>query len=59
MIKRSIRDLHSNLPMPPKFCEVIIEGNEVYLEQKIEKKFKRIAWEDVVYQVEAAKSANQ
>ena len=58
MVKRPIRDLHSDRETPPRFCDVIIEGDKVYLEQKKDKnKYIRIPWDDVVYQVEAAKSA--
>lgn len=48
--------------MPPRFCDVVIENNIVFLEhKKFDKKdrtqYERIPWEDMVYQVEAAKKA--
>lgn len=56
MVKRPIRDLHSDRQMPPRFCDVVIEGDKIYLEHKKDKnKYVKIPWEDVVYQVEAAK----
>lgn len=59
MVKRPIRDLHSNRQMPPRFCDVVIEDGKIYLEQKKDKnKYVKISWEDVVYQVEAAKAAS-
>lgn len=55
MIERAIRNLHSDKPSPPMFCKVIVKGEEVYLESKNNKRYETIPWEDVVYQVEAAK----
>jgi hypothetical protein len=56
MIKRPIRDLHSDRQTQTRFCDVVIDGNNVYLEQKKEKNtYVTISWDDVVYQVEAAK----
>lgn len=56
MIRQPIRNLHSSKIMPPRFCDVIVDGEKVYLEQKISKdKYEKIPWDDVVYQVEAAK----
>jgi hypothetical protein len=41
--------------MPPRFSDVIVDGEKVYLEQKISKdKYVTIPWEDVVHQVKAA-----
>lgn len=60
MIKYPIRDLHSDKQTPPRFCDVIIEGDEIFLEKKSDKnKYEKIPWDDVVYQVEAAKAANK
>lgn len=60
MIKRPIRNLHSDRPTPPRFCNVIIDGDEVFLENKTDKnKYQTIPWDDVVYQVEAAKKRNK
>lgn len=56
MTKRPIRDLHSSKSMPPRFCDVVIEGDRIYLEQKRDKNNTlKIYWEDLLYQVEAAK----
>ncbi|MDD4752895.1 hypothetical protein [Syntrophomonas erecta] len=55
MIKQPIRNLHSSRPTPQRFCDVIVDGEKVYLEQKISKyKYITIPWEDVVHQVKAA-----
>lgn len=60
MKKKPIRDLHSTKPLPPRFCDVILEEGKVFLEKKSDKnKYERILWEDVVYQVEAAKAVNE
>ena len=60
MIKRPIRNLHSDKLTPPRFCDVVIEGGKVFLEKKSDKnKYEKIPWEDVVYQVETTKSINQ
>ena len=65
MIKRPVRNLQSNRPSPPRFCDVIIEDNgDAYLEKKKKDKkgktsYEKIPWEDVVYQVEAAKAARE
>ncbi len=60
MIKRPVRNLHSDLQTPPRIFDVIVEDdNRVYLEQKSKDKYLRIPWDDVVYQVEAAKEANK
>lgn len=55
MIRQSIRNLHDYRVIPPRFCDVIVDGEKVYLEQKISKdKYVKIPWEDVVHQVKAA-----
>ncbi len=60
MTKTAIRNLHSDKMIPPRFCDVIIEDGKIFLEMKTDKKhFEKILWEDVVYQVEAAKSAQK
>jgi len=57
MVKRPIRDLHSCKATQPRFCDVIVEGDQVFLEKKSDKnKYEKISWDDVVYQVEAAKN---
>lgn len=58
MIKKPIRNLHSSQDVPPRVFDVIVDGDRVALEVKIDKKkYEEIPWQDVVYQVEAAKSA--
>ena len=58
MVKRPVRDLHSTKPVPPRFCDVIVEDGQVFLEKKNEKKqYEKIPWDDVVYQVQAAVKA--
>ena len=53
--KTSIRNLHSDKDIPPRFCNVIVNGDDVTLEVKINKnKFETISWEDMQYQVNQA-----
>ena len=60
MTKTAIRNLHSDKPIPPRFCDVVIEDGKIFLEKKTDKKqSEKIPWEDVVYQVETAKSAQK
>ena len=60
MTKTAISNLHSDKPIPPRFCDVVIEDEKIFLEKKTDKKqFEKIPWEDVVYQVETAKSAQK
>ena len=60
MTKTAIRNLHSDKPIPPRFCDVVIEDGKIFLEKKTDKKqFEKIPWEDVDYQVETAKSAQK
>ena len=55
MIRQPIRNLHTSRSIPPRFCDVIVDGEKVYLEQKISnKKYVTSPWEDVVHQVKAA-----
>lgn len=57
--KVPIRNLHSNKQVPPRFCDVVIDDGNIFLEKKIDKnKYEKIPWEDVVYQVEVAKASN-
>ena len=37
MIKQPIRDLSYSKPVPPRFCDVVVDGEKVYLEQKLVK----------------------
>ena len=56
MMRRQILNLHSSKPQPPRFCDVIVEGEKVTLEVKQDKnKIETIPWDDLVYQVKAAK----
>ncbi len=57
MVRRQVRDLRSNEEIPKRFCDVIVDKGNVYLEVKQGKNdFQRISWDDVVYQVNAAKN---
>ena len=58
-MERPIRDLHSCKQTQSMFCKVIINPDgKIYLQKKSDKKkFELILWDDVVYQVEAAKEA--
>lgn len=57
MTKKSIRNLHSSKQPPPRFCDVIIEDGQVYLEKKKDRNsYEKIPWEDVVYLVDIAKT---
>ncbi len=54
-MRKAIRNLKSDKPTPPRFCDVIIEGNEVNLEIKKDKnRYETISWEDMKNQVDAA-----
>ena len=56
MLRRQIYNLHSDKQQPPRFCDVIVEDDDVKLEVKNDKgKLESIPWDDVVYQVNAAK----
>ena len=60
MTKTAIRNLHSDKPIPPRFCDVVIEDGKIFLEKKTDKKqFEKIPREDVIYQVETAKTAQK
>lgn len=57
-MRRAIRNMHSD--RQTRFCDVVFENGKAYLEKKNDKKqYERILWDDVVYQVEAAKNTNQ
>jgi hypothetical protein len=59
MIKQPIRNLRTNRAVPPRFCDIVIDGEEVYLEQKIGKnRYITILWEDLVHQVGLVLKAN-
>lgn len=59
MTKRPIYNFRSNKPNPPRFCDIEIDDGKAYLSIKRDKGIERILWDDVVYQVNAAKSENQ
>lgn len=51
-MRRAIRNYQSEKTNPPRFCDVVIEGDSVDLEVKIHKnRYERISWEDMKYQV--------
>lgn len=56
MVRKSILNLRSTKPQPPRFCDVIVDGDEVTLEVKMDKdKLETINWDDLEYQVMVAK----
>lgn len=60
MTKQPIRNLRTTRPVPERFCDVIVDGEKVYLEQKDSKgKYVTIHWEDLCYQVKAAIEINK
>ena len=61
-MRQPIRNLKSDKPVPPRFCDVIVEGENVTLEIKSKKDtHETISLEDMQYQVNAAikKAANK
>ena len=47
-MRQAIRNLSSDKPTPPRFCDVVIDGDEVQLEVKTDKnKYETISWEDI------------
>ena len=60
MIKRPILSFSNERPTPQRVFDVVVEGNNVDLEIKNDKKkIVKIPWDEVVSQVEAAKAANK
>lgn len=54
-MRRAIRNMRSDKATPPRFCDVIVEDNEVILEVKLDRnRVETIAWEDLQYQVHLA-----
>ena len=57
MVKKPIRNLHSQKQVPPHWCSVLYdeEHDKCYLERKDKKSkvVESILWEDVKYQVES------
>lgn len=55
-MRKQILNLRSTKPQAPRFCDVIVEGDEVTLEVKTDKdKVETINWDDLEYQVKIAK----
>ncbi|WP_054740720.1 hypothetical protein [Cellulosilyticum ruminicola] len=55
-MRKSILNLRSDKQQAPRFCDVIVEGENVTLEVKQDKdKVETINWNDLVYQVQVAK----
>lgn len=58
IIKKPVRNFHSDKPVAPRVFDVVIDGDKVDLEIKMEKnRFESISWKDVIHQVEVAKAA--
>lgn len=59
-LQKPIRNFRSDKQVPPRFCDVVLENGEVFLERKSDRnQYEKIPWDDVVYQVEAAKASIQ
>ncbi len=57
-MRMQIRSLSSDCTNPPRFCDAILEEDEqIYLVRKDQKtrRYVKILWEDVVYQVNKLK----
>ena len=55
-MRKPILNLRSDKQQAPRFCDVIVEGENVTLEVKQDKdKVETINWNDLVYQVQVAK----
>jgi len=55
-VRKSILNLRSTKPQPPRFCDVIIDGDDVILEVKTDRdRIETINWDDLEYQVQVAK----
>ncbi len=55
MVKTPIRNLRSSKPVPPRLCDILIEGEEIALQFKIGKnEYETVPWQDVVLQVKQA-----
>lgn len=58
IIKKPVRNLHSDKPIPPRVFDVVIDGDRIDLEIKTKRNIlEKIPWEDVIYQVELAKAS--
>jgi len=54
MTEIPIRNMHSRKTVPPRFCDLIIEGNDVKLRKKEGNRFEEIPWDVFKHQVEEA-----
>ena len=54
MTEIPIRNMHSRKAVPPRFCDLIIEGNDVKLRKKEGNRFEEIPWDVFKQQVEEA-----
>ena len=58
MIRRPIRNLASNKPVPTRLFDLLIDEEHperIFIEQKVDKKTtERVPWEEVKHQVESA-----
>lgn len=55
-----IRILGSDKPNPPRFCNVVIDGDKTTIEVKTSKnKYLSIPWEQMEMQVKAAQEKNR
>ena len=54
MTEIPIRNMHSRKAVPPRFCDLIIEGNDVKLRKKEGNRFAEIPWDVFKHQVEEA-----
>ena len=54
MTEIPIRNMHSRKAVPPRFCDLIIEGNDIKLRKKEGNRFEEIPWAVLKYQVENA-----
>lgn len=58
MNRKHIRNLHDGTENGERLFDAIVEGNKVIIEIKnSKKKLVQVPWEDIVLQVDAAKSA--
>ena len=55
IIRIPIYNLHSGKASPQRYCDLIIDGENIQIEKKQSKeKYDTIPWEDLWYQVNAA-----
>ena len=55
MVRRAIRNFHSDCPKPPRLFDVVVDNKDVSIEIKTDKnKIEKIPWPEVLLQVEAA-----